>query len=83
LESLAFQYDNDGKIAFKYMEIDRYKKHLTYLGKFQIRRNLIVNMNKAKTVEAYLVRKSMREEVKHDSQMPLVMGVNLPSLQSR
>ncbi len=36
LERLAGQYNKDRKNSFKYMKARRYKKHLTFLGDYQM-----------------------------------------------
>jgi hypothetical protein len=68
------QYDKDSKISFKYIKTERYEKHLTYFCDYQMGQSLTVDMTKARTVEPYLVGRSMREEVEHDFHMPLILG---------
>jgi hypothetical protein len=53
------QYMEDSKILIKYMKTERSKKHLIYLGDYQIGQSLTVDMTKARTVEPYLVGRNM------------------------
>jgi hypothetical protein len=63
---LCHEYDRDGKVSFKRLRADRYKKNLTFFGTYHIGTCITVLMESARTMKPFLADLTLIEEMEAD-----------------
>jgi hypothetical protein len=66
MDRLCREYDHDGEISYRWLETERYEKNLTFFGSYHIGTSITVRMDRARSVEPYLVGSNLEEEMKND-----------------
>ena len=69
---VAKEWYGGARVSFQYMETPRYEKQWTYLGSYKIGVMVTANPETARTLQPYLLGKTIQEEVDFDIQIPRV-----------
>ena len=64
MDRLCHEYDHDGEISYRWLETERYENNLTFFGSYHIGTSITVRMDRARSVEPYLVGSNLDEEMK-------------------